>query len=169
MPVGGLVMADKETKQQWQPVQSPDGMFFCEACLRDLPLSERSNRDVRYCNFCQPIIEEEYLMLAERKGRPLYNFYRPITLENLSPISEQGGQNMSTLENTKITVDIIRPRIGKRGPKKMKLPDDEIKQLHKDGMGAKAIATHLKREHGIEVSYKTIQRLLSGERRCESL
>ena len=73
-------------------------------------------------------------------------------------------RNMSTLKDKIFTVDIIRPRIGKRGPRKKELPDDKIKQLHRDGIGAKAIATHLKREQGIDVSYKTIQRLLSGER-----
>jgi hypothetical protein len=71
---------------------------------------------------------------------------------------------MSTLKEEKFTADIIRPRTGKRGPKKKELPDDEIKQLHEDGMGARAIATRPKREQGIKVSYRTIQRLLSDER-----
>jgi transposase len=71
---------------------------------------------------------------------------------------------MSTLKDEKSTVDIIRPSIGKRGPKKIELPEDEIKQLHKGGMGAKAIASWLKIAYSIKVSYKTIQRLLSDER-----
>lgn len=45
-------------ENDWQPIKAPKGMFFCEACLRDLPLNERSKKDMRYCNFCQPIIGE---------------------------------------------------------------------------------------------------------------
>ena len=44
--------------------------------------------------------------------------------------------------------------------KKKDLPEDYIMQLADAGMGSKAIATRLKSELGIEVSYKTIQRLL---------
>ena len=51
----------------------------------------------------------------------------------------------------------------------MELPDYEIKQLHNNGMGSKAIAAQLKREHGIDVSYKTVQRVLSGEKEKEML
>jgi len=52
-------MSDKQIKDYWQPIKAPEGMFFCEACLRDLPLNERSEKDMRYCNFCQVIIEAE--------------------------------------------------------------------------------------------------------------
>ena len=78
--------------------------------------------------------------------------------------------NMSTLESQEIEVDIIqapnaiRPS-GKRGPKHKDLPEDLIKQMADDGMGAKAIATRLKVEFDIHVSYKTIQRVLSGVRK----
>lgn len=37
--------------------------------------------------------------------------------------------------------------------------------LHQLGKGSKAIASQLKREQSIVVSYKTIQRILSGERK----
>jgi len=77
---------------------------------------------------------------------------------------------MSTLENPKNEVDIIRPSVatrtlGKRGPKHRQLPEDLIRQLADKDMGAKAIASKLKRELGVDVSYRTIQRLLSGERK----
>ena len=71
---------------------------------------------------------------------------------------------MSTLNPPNLTVDNFRPTGRPKTYKKRLLPDDKIRQLHKDGMGAKAIATKLKREKGIIVSYKTIQRVLSGER-----
>ena len=52
----------------------------------------------------------------------------------------------------------------KRGPKHRDLPDELIAKLAGQGMRAKAIASELKREHGIIVSYKTIQRMLEGQR-----
>jgi len=154
-------MSDKEIKGYWQPIKSPDGMFFCEACLRDLPLNERSEKDMRYCGFCQPIIEEEYQALAGRKGRPLDNFYRPVTS---APLAVGGGRNMSTLEKPKIKVDILRPRVAKRGPKKKELPEGKIEEMSKVGLGSRAIAGRLRAEFGIHISYKTIQRLLGGQR-----
>ena len=70
----------------------------------------------------------------------------------------------STLNPIKSRVDFFRPRGRPKTYKKRLLPDDKIKQLHHEGMGAKAIATQLKTEQGIDVSYKTIQRVLSGQR-----
>ena len=138
-------------------------------------LRDNQSLDPRYCLNCYEVLVREAEMLKEAGSwrRP---DWIPVACSNAKRGAKKTGdtpmpipRNMSTLENKKITVDIIRPRISKRGPRKMELPNYEIKQLHEDGMGAKAIATQLKREHGIEVSYKTIQRVLSGERRCESL
>ncbi len=77
---------------------------------------------------------------------------------------EKQKTKMSTLNSPSLTVDNFRPRGRPKTYKKFPLPDHKIKQLHKEGMGAKAIATQLKREQGIDVSYKTIQRVLSGQR-----
>jgi len=52
---------------------------------------------------------------------------------------------------------------GKRGPKHRDLPENLIKRLADQGKGPKAIANVLKSE-GIAVSYKTIQRILKGQR-----
>jgi len=53
----------------------------------------------------------------------------------------------------------------KRGPKHKALPEDLITRwAQEESMGSKAIAARLKTELGITISYKTIQRLLSGER-----
>ena len=49
--------------------------------------------------------------------------------------------------------------------KKRELPEGLIKQLNREGLGLKAIASRLKREKGIKVSHMTIQRVLSGERK----
>lgn len=74
---------------------------------------------------------------------------------------------MSTLNSPTLEVDKFRPTGRPKTDKKLSLPDDKIKQLYKDGMGARAIATKLKKEEGIDVSYKTIQRVLSGERKSD--
>ena len=79
--------------------------------------------------------------------------------------SEKEKTKMSTLNSPSLTVDNLGARSRPTTYKKRQLPDDKIKRLHKGGMGAKAIATRLKKEQGIDVSYKTIQRILSGERK----
>ena len=81
-----------------------------------------------------------------------------------------GGGIMSTVEGVKTETATIpslapSPEAAKRGPKHRRLPEDLIKQLSRKDMGSKAIAAKLKRDKGIKVSYKTIQRVLSGERK----
>jgi hypothetical protein len=80
---------------------------------------------------------------------------------------------MSTLESKKSEVDIITPSVStrpivkriRRGPKhRTDLPVEVIMQWAGEGMGSKVIAARLKAEHGIIVSYKTIQRILAGQR-----
>jgi len=86
------------------------------------------------------------------------------------PVIDDVRRIMSPLESKKIAVDIIYPldatraRV-KRGPKHRALPEDLIRQLAGEGMGSKAIVARLKVEHGVKVSYRTIQRILSGERK----
>jgi len=46
------------------------------------------------------------------------------------------------------------------GRPRLNLPEDKIMELHKQGLGSKAIATRLRNE-GHKTSYKTIQRILS--------
>lgn len=85
------------------------------------------------------------------------------------PVPQDVVLNMSTLADKKIKVDIIHPPGGKvthkkRGPKQKDLPVDLITQWDGEGMGSKGIAARLKKEYSITVSYKTIQRILSGQR-----
>ncbi|MFC1956638.1 hypothetical protein ACFLWZ_09050 [Chloroflexota bacterium] len=80
-----------------------------------------------------------------------------------------GSGNMSTVGSRKIRVDIIeavtsKRTSGKRGPKQRDLPQEIIEHWASQSIGSKAIASRLNRELDIKVSYKTIQRLLSGER-----
>ena len=141
--------------------------FFCQACLVGKPESERSEKDARYCNFCQPVIEAEYAM----QGRlTRYKPAKPESIKSLElfvdkdiyPAEEKA--KMSTLNSPSLTVDNFRPQGRPKTYKKKILPEGQIRQFHNEGMGPKAIATKLKREQSIAVSYKTIQRILSGER-----
>jgi hypothetical protein len=89
-------------------------------------------------------------------------------------LAGEAGTNMSTLEDGKAGVDTIQsvggePRIfshiKKRGPKPKELPEALIKRWAEEGLGGKAIASRLESELGVKISYKTIQRLLSGKRK----
>lgn len=151
-------------------------LCFCQACLTGKPESERSSKDARYCLECQPLIEGEYKIRGEK--------YIPVPLDiniqtedtsqaksspsKTQPIEtsiEKEKKKMSTLNSPSLKVDNFRPGGRPKIYRKLQLPDDKIKQLHQEGLGAKAIASQLERERGIDVSYKTIQRVLSGERR----
>ena len=48
----------------------------------------------------------------------------------------------------------------RNGRPTIKLPEDRIKELHKQGLGYKAIATQLKRE-GYKTSFMTVKRILA--------
>jgi hypothetical protein len=152
---------------------SADG-FFCHACLEDKTASEQS-LDPRYCQGCYEFLLKEAELLSNNKRPKWIPKTQPqnatiqatkakITGKEQYHVSEDVVLNMSTLESTKSTVDIIRPRVGKRGPKKIELPEGRIKEMSRAGMGSKAIAGRLKAEFGIHISYKTIQRLLGGQR-----
>lgn len=143
---------------------------FCEACAIGKTEEQMSQKDIRYCLDCQPIIEEEYHLQAPGKRTK----YKPIPATKIKgvlsphiqmPIDEQKTK-LSILNSPSPAMDNFRPRGRPETYKKRPLPEEQIKQLHEEGMGAVAIATQLKRDQGIDVSYKTIQRILSGERKC---
>ncbi|MFC1982559.1 hypothetical protein ACFLV5_02075 [Chloroflexota bacterium] len=147
-----------------------ESIFWCHACLDDKPIAEQSF-DSRYCRGCCEFLLNEANMLSPGK-RPAW-IPRPQNDKELPrrlyQVSVEGSGNMSTLGSRKIKVDIIdavtpKRTLGKRGPKQKDLPQEIIDQWASDGMGSKAIASKLNRELDIKVSYKTIQRLLSGER-----
>ena len=52
--------------------------FFCLSHLEDISLDEQSQKDSRYCTFCQPVIEYEYQLMVDRQGKPLHRFYNPV-------------------------------------------------------------------------------------------
>ncbi len=134
---------------------------FCQACLTGKTEQEMSEKDARCCIGCQQVVEAEYALSADNSGRKS----RYVPVAHRENYVESPKTKKSTLNSTNAKVDNFgsrgRPKVYKKRP----LPDEEIKQLHQQGMGAKAIASQLKRELGIIVSYKTIQRVLSGERK----
>ena len=149
------------------------GGFWCGACLFGKPGSNTRSPDPRYCQDCYGLLLKEAEILPQGK-RPAWipratraTVHYENQHENLyqapSPIKEEKTK-MSTLNSPSLTVNSFRPRGRPKTYKKRPLPDDKIKQLHKEGMGAKAIATQLKKEQGVDVSYKTIQRVLAGRR-----
>lgn len=144
------------------------GSFFCHACLVGKPASELSP-DPRYCQGCYVFLLKEAEMLPENKRPAWIPKEGKIGHQKSIQVSGDVVLNMSTLNDKKSEVDIIQPSVakvtrGKRGPKHKALPQELIEQWAGESMGSKAIASKLNSELGITVSYKTIQRLLSGGR-----
>lgn len=146
------------------------GGFFCEACLVGKPVEEQSY-DPRYCRGCYSFLLNEGELLPLGK-RPAW-MPKPQKACQRGEKSIQGAEGhipiMSPIKAPEIEVDIIQPQVakvarGKRGPKQKSLPLDLIKQWSGEGIGSKAITSRLNNELGITVSYKTIQRILSGKR-----
>jgi len=144
-------------------IASKPGMFWCYTHLQDLPLEKQSS-DPRYCQQCFELLVHE---TADMKSSG--NHHKPWwipkgTNEKNVQVAEQLTPNMSTLNGKNNTVDKldlptpVRP-IVHPGPKSKALPLERIAKLAADGMGSKLIARQLNAD-GIEVSYKTIQRLL---------
>jgi len=146
------------------------GGFWCHTCLVSHPATEQSP-DPRYCQGCYEFLLKEAEMLSPGKY-PKWIPKPQKALKKQYQVSQHGDRIMSTLDGKKFEVDIIDPRDamskrprGKKGPKHRQLPEDLIMRLAGEGIGSKTIAARLKSEHGVTVSYKTIQRILSGERK----
>lgn len=139
--------------------------FLCNACLVHRP-KENLSLDGRYCRECYDFLEEE---ASQDTSRRKVGWKPSVLRESLEKTVQAvvGVRGIvSTLTEEETTVDLIRPSVvvGKRGRKHRDLPHDLIRQWESEDMGSKSIATRLKAEQGIVVSYKTIQRVLSGER-----
>ena len=142
------------------------GGFFCDACAVGKPAGELSP-DPRYCQGCYEFLLKEVELLPASK-RPKWIPKAQRVGRKSIPVPQDEVLIMSTVKRKKTEVDIIPPAVTartppKRGPKHKPLPEDLVKQWAGEGMRAKAIAAMLTGE-GVEVSYKTIQRLLSGQR-----
>ena len=146
------------------------GGFFCEACLIGKPKHEQSP-DYRYCQSCYDVLLKEADCLSNAK-RPKW-IPKPqvdeMTGKKVIPVPLDVVLNMATVKDKKTEVAIITPVTpirpsGKRGPKHKALPIKLIAQWASEGMGYKRIATRLKDEHGIEVGFRTVARVVKGER-----
>ena len=142
--------------------------FYCLGHLSARPIEEQSP-DPRYCRSCRDfLLQEAELMGGHSRKASWIPRIDGAGGKALSPIPLDGGRNMSTLKTPKNEVDIIAPRgkkPKKRGPKPKVLPVRVIMRwAEKEEMGSKAIATRLGKERGIKVSYKTVQRILAGQR-----
>jgi len=76
---------------------------------------------------------------------------------------------MATVKDKKSEVAIILPpgqkvTREKRGPKHKPLPVELITQWASDGMGYKRITARLEAECDIEVGFRTVARIIKGER-----
>ena len=146
-----------------------DGGFFCNACLVGKPAIEQSP-DPRYCQGCYDFLLKEAELLGgnSRPGWIPKNTRKSIENypEKVIKVARHANLNMSTSADQKIKVDIISPRDAtrKRGPKPKSLPENFILDLAQQGLGSKAITSRLKKDQGVTVSYKTIQRLLACQR-----
>jgi len=148
------------------------GGFFCQACLVGKPLDDQSP-DPRYCLCCYDCLAKEAEML-DRRNRPKWAPRADKKGAKTSPlktnkVSRDGVSIMATLESQKYKVAIIPPparvtTVGKRGPKHKALPVELIMQWAREGMGSKRIASRLKAEHSIIVGFRTIARIISGQR-----
>jgi hypothetical protein len=142
-------------------ITSKPGMFWCYTHLADLPL-EKQAPDPRYCQECFEVLSQEAKDTGVRHSKKAPWWLPAVSgaCKKNSDVVLEGGGNMSTLKAQNSTVDkLSRPVVIRPGPKSKVLPMDLIKQLVSEGQGSKMIAKRLTSD-GIDVSYKTIQRLL---------
>jgi hypothetical protein len=142
-------------------IKSKPGMFWCYTHLVYL-LLEKKSLDPRYCQECFEVLSQETKDTSVRhsKKAPWWLPAVDSGYKKTSDVVLEGGGNMSTLKSPNSTADkLSRSAVIRRGPKNKALPLERIAKLAADGMGSKLIARQLNAD-GIEVSYKTIQRLL---------
>ncbi len=168
--------------------------FWCEGCLTAQPKDDQSPDPRYCQRCCDFLSREAELLTGwqrpswvpklakERSGeKPAADKSQEATkpskppqlrgtqFQGIPPQPPADHQSiMSTPASEKSEGDIIAPSVSvvtaaKRGPKHKILPEDRIRRWGKK-MGSKAIATKLREELGINVSYKTIQRILNGKR-----
>ena len=132
---------------------------------------QMSQKDIRYCLDCQPIIEEDYrLQSAGKRAR-----YEPIPASKIKgarsphiemPVTKQKEVLLPTKNAPdqiyqNLTENRPIPNVGGR-PRK-DVPTVLIRELSGEGRGIKQIARELK-ARGYKISPMTVSRVLSGER-----
>ena len=141
--------------------------FFCQACLVGKPLDDASP-DSRYCQGCYDYLLKEADMLSSGKCPkwiPKTKHIGKKKAEKLIPVSQHTEGIMATVNDKKSEVAKIKPTVRNngRGRKQKQLPIELIMKLADESMGSKRIASRLNAE-GIEVGFRTVARIISGER-----
>lgn len=142
------------------------GGFFCTACLMGKPASDQS-ADPRYCQGCYEFLLEEAELYNSRRNTA---WHPEKADKKAAHIPRDMRTIMATVKDKISTVAIIPSSVrkvarGKRGPKHKALPVELIMQWAGEGMGSKKIAARLGNEYGLEVSFRTVARVISGDRR----
>jgi hypothetical protein len=158
--------------------------FWCQGHLGARPIEERSP-DPRYCRSCYDFLSQEAMIshikadwvpkatnkdiggIAIGKAHDAPKTSRAPSVKGDTiliqrPIPPADRQPIMSTPKPPTPVMVKK----RRGPKQKKLPVGMIKRWEKKGLGSKRIAARLK-EQGVEVSYKTIQRILNGQRVME--
>jgi len=139
--------------------------YFCHACL--IGKSEMS-QDNRYCPSCYDFLLKE-VELDTSWRTPAWKPILHSTASKSEGIETAGVSQgirtiMATVNGGKSEVAKIEARIPQRtetrGRKRRQLPEELMRQLASEGMGGKAIATQLRKEHGVKVGFRTIYRIL---------
>lgn len=131
--------------------------FFCHTCLEYQPMAEQSP-DIRYCKGGCDFLLKETAMIREHGVTKRANWMPVKTPQKEKKVVVGDSVIVSTLKKEKSLVDTIDRKF-------KQLPEDLIGRLANEGLGCKAIAAGLKAQCGVEVSYRTIHRILLGERK----
>ena len=135
------------------------GGFFCLGCIVGKKATEQSPNPL-YCQWCYDSLKADGYKFD---GKATEFKMAVLTTESVSTPIKEVETNMATVNDPSPSVANFRPRGRPKTYKKRSLPNEKIMQLNKQGLGSKAIASKLQKQ-GIDVSFRTIARILAGER-----
>ena len=144
--------------------------YFCLACVVGKTEEQMSNRDIRYCVDCQPIVEEGYAQLGQHK-----HYLKQLHNQKIEALNSEDNQTYPQKEKEvllhtkrnevhsyqKLPEDRPKPNVGGRPKKDVSV--DLIHKLSDEGLGIWKIVKELKAQ-GQVISAMTVQRVLSGQR-----
>lgn len=143
---------------------------FCLACLVGKKQSEMSQKDARYCLECQPVIEYEYSLLADKSH---VRRYKPVKPEANFKAIESPSVDMGTGKDKEVLLhtNLEKPHeyqnptqtpvINLGGRPRKDIPIDLIHKLSKQGLSIRQIVRELQE---YSLSLMSISRVLSGQR-----
>ncbi len=143
---------------------------FCLGCLGGKKQSQMSQKDARYCLECQPIIEYEYSLLADKGSWKRYKPTNPTrNLGAFEPLDlgEDTHKDKEVLLHTNLEKPheyqnpSQTPTINLGGRPRKDIPIDLIHKLSKQGLSIRQIVRELQE---YSLSPMSISRVLSGQR-----